>query len=75
MFRGVHDEWQAWCANSLQAGGTGFTGKSLKLLQRKNIRFVIQFFLVHLPAIAILGAVPKLERKGTLEAIHKDVSI
>ena len=40
----------------------------------KSFAYLFSFFLVHLHALVILGAAPKLECRGTLEAIHRDVS-
>lgn len=40
----------------------------------KSFALLFSFFLVYLHALVILGAAPKLECRGTREAIHSDVS-
>ncbi len=40
----------------------------------KPFALLFSFFLVHLHALVILEATPKLECRGTLKAIHRDVS-
>lgn len=40
----------------------------------KPFALLFSFFLVHIHALVILGTAPKLECRGTPEAIHRDFS-
>ena len=71
MLRGINDERDARCANSSQANGTGSLQERWGYRNGKNLGFVIEFFLVHLRTMAILGAVSNLERRKTAESIHE----
>src|SRR5437879_3203641 len=71
----LNDEQSSWCANSLQAGGTGFTGKYYGHCNEKNLCVVIQFF-----SCASLGngysvkrtniGVPENKRGNSQECLH-----
>jgi hypothetical protein len=69
MMSGMHG------AQTVRGQGDGFDEKGAEAIAtEKSFALLFSFFLVHLHALVILGAAPKLERRGTPEAIHRDVS-
>jgi hypothetical protein len=64
VFCGIHEEWDAWCASSSQAIGTGFTGKVLKLLRAERTFALFFSFFLCIPLQWLCCLLPQSLRAG-----------